>query len=374
MASVIAVLPNQNFFNNSGAPCANGRLHVVGANTNPPAGNLPSWQDKAQTILNANPIILDALGQCSLWLEAGQVYDLILKDDPLGTNTGTPGATIRTYEDVSGASSAIIAPSQWVQTGLAPTFINSRTFSLVGDQTAIYSVGRRVRTTNTGGTKYATIIASVFGTVTTVTLGFQNGTDALDSGLSQVDVGLETMVNPALQVGGGSTVDLTGYTGADVSLGIGQSAVYSVASTSLALRLATGDNQLYELSINPNNPGTLFTTGVGTALSINNAALGTSFLLLQDYVNTNTGGRTSSVGGQGSIVLDLGLTPLYTKATLCTRTAGKSASSEWLVASTQNFSGTFRTYCTDLTTPWTSLGTITWANAVTGRVTVRRLA
>jgi len=372
MTGVIAVLPTHTFFNNNGTPCANGRLHVIGANTSPPSGNLPSWIDKAQTIVNTNPIILDALGQCSLWLEAGQVYDLLLKDDPLGANTGTPGSTIRTYEDVSGASSALIAPTQWVVTGLTPSFANSRTFTVVGDQTSIYSVGRRVRSLNTGGIKYGTIIASVYGAVTTVTLGFQNNTDAIDSGISAVDVGLETIVNTASQTGDGSIIDMSSYSGADIRLAIGQTCVYNIASvTSLPLRIATGDNQAYTLDITyPYRVGASNITA--NYLQPNNTVAGVLSVIYSNFYSTNV--MNVATLTTNIFAIDGGNVCYRSLTDICTKTTGKN-----MVSRYTGHDGTFQTngqainVWNDAVTVWTSLGTLQFNASTTARVLVKRV-
>jgi len=69
---------------------------------------------------------------------------------------------------------------------------------LAGNQTATFSVGRRVKTTNTGGTIYSTITSSVFGAVTTVTV--VNDSGVLDAGISAVEYALLSSVNPSVPV------------------------------------------------------------------------------------------------------------------------------------------------------------------------------
>lgn len=83
--------------------------------------------------------------------------------------------------------------AEWMNFGDTPTFVSATSFSVPGNQTARYANGRRVRTVNTGGTIYGTITGSTFTSVTTVTLTPDTG--ALDSGLSEVDIGI---INPAL--------------------------------------------------------------------------------------------------------------------------------------------------------------------------------
>lgn len=87
-----------------------------------------------------------------------------------------------------------VAP-EWVNYGLTPTYSSGTVYTLAGNQTAIHSVGRRVRTFNTGGTVYGTIATSVYTTITTVTITPDSGT--LDSGLSEVDVGILNPLNPS---------------------------------------------------------------------------------------------------------------------------------------------------------------------------------
>ena len=91
---------------------------------------------------------------------------------------------------------------EWLNYGLTPTFVSATSFTLVGNQTAIYAVGRRVRTFNTGGTFYGIVVTSVFSSLTTVTVRLDSG--SLDSGLSEVDVGVMNPAFPSLGALSGS--------------------------------------------------------------------------------------------------------------------------------------------------------------------------
>lgn len=73
---------------------------------------------------------------------------------------------------------------QWYAPGLAPTYVSTTSFTLVGNQTAAFRVGRRLKLIVTAGTIYGRITASVFTTLTTLTVVLDSG--ALDSGLSTV--------------------------------------------------------------------------------------------------------------------------------------------------------------------------------------------
>lgn len=81
---------------------------------------------------------------------------------------------------------------EWLNYVLTPTYISGTQFSVAGNQTGIYTVGRRVRAFVTAGTIYGTISSSSFTSVTTVGVTWDSG--ALDSGVSEVDVGI---LNPS---------------------------------------------------------------------------------------------------------------------------------------------------------------------------------
>jgi hypothetical protein len=75
---------------------------------------------------------------------------------------------------------------EWLNYGLTPTFVSATQFSTPNNQTGIYAVGRRVRA-----------FVTVFASLTTVTVTW-DGTSALDSGVSEVDVGILNPSAPSL--------------------------------------------------------------------------------------------------------------------------------------------------------------------------------
>ena len=122
----------------------------------------------------------------------GQTYKLGLaapgSSDPPASFIWTADNIVPTNDVSSGAV------TQWVS-GPTPTYISATSFSLVGDQTTEFHVGRRVKTTNSGGTIYSTIVTSAYAAVTTVTV--VNDTGTLDAGLSAVSYGLLSATNPS---------------------------------------------------------------------------------------------------------------------------------------------------------------------------------
>lgn len=71
------------FFTDAGANLSGGLLYTYAAGTTTP---LATYQDSAGTILNANPVVLDAAGRVAsqVWLTAGSAYKFVLK-----TSAGT---------------------------------------------------------------------------------------------------------------------------------------------------------------------------------------------------------------------------------------------------------------------------------------------
>jgi len=85
---------------------------------------------------------------------------------------------------------------EWVAAGDPPTYLNGTQFTIPTNRTNIYSVGRRLRAFVTAGAIYGTITASAFASVTTITVAWDSG--ALDSGLSEVDLGIINPATPSL--------------------------------------------------------------------------------------------------------------------------------------------------------------------------------
>ena len=357
MTGVIAVLPTHQFSQNGEALSA-GTILTYAAGTVTPA---VTWQDKAQTTANTNPIVLDAQGRCDIWLQPGNYYDFVIKD--------SLGNTIDTIENIGGAVDTAPAVDEWVITGLTPTFISATSFSLTGDQTTKYQRRRRIKATISGGAVvYGTIISSVFSTVTTVTLVMDS--TGLDSGLSIVDIGVISYNNSSITEG--TLLNLTGYAGSDVQLGIGQIAVYDVSAiTTLALRIATGDNQEYSLRIRP-------TLLAGASISVanlqpNNTNTGAGAIQRNGFQSANAASITPFSLNENIFNLCVGATVQRITAEICTRTNLKSIESRFRnIDTTTHYTGMIQSYWTDTTTPWSSLGTLNFGAALTGRIMVKR--
>lgn len=76
MPALLAPMPKQRFFTNANLPASNYKLYTYAANT---TNLLATYSNRAATTPNANPITLDANGECVMYLPPGQVYDFKLE-------------------------------------------------------------------------------------------------------------------------------------------------------------------------------------------------------------------------------------------------------------------------------------------------------
>ena len=159
-----------------------------------------TYTTNAGDTANSNPIVLDTYGRVpsagQVWLTEGTTGYKIVLAPPADTDPPASGVVLADYvhgiNDFSGQS----ALNQWQASGLTPTYLTATTFTVPGDQTSVLHAGRRLMTSNTGGTIYSTITATAFTSVTTVTV--VNDSGVLDSGLGTVSFGILTSVGPSV--------------------------------------------------------------------------------------------------------------------------------------------------------------------------------
>jgi archaellum component FlaF (FlaF/FlaG flagellin family) len=210
--------PKPQFELSDGTPAVGYKLFFYVAGSTSTKQN--TYTDSTGLVANANPVILNTLGQptTQLWFTAGQTYKVVLAPD---TDTDPPTSPVWTIDNLAGINDVAVAQAaEWVA-GPTPTYVSATSFTLVGDQTSTFTKGRRVKTTNSGGTVYSTITATAFGAVTTVTVANDSG--SLDAGLSAVSYGLLSAVNPIIDadmvhrkgtaVASAATTDIWGIAG-----------------------------------------------------------------------------------------------------------------------------------------------------------------
>lgn len=176
-----------------GAPISGGQLftYVAGSST-----KATTYQDSGAMTANSNPIVFDASGRppYPIWLTTGVSYKFVFAP---ADDTDPPQSPIWTLDAITGINDTETEADQWVA-GPAPTYVSATSFTLVGDQTSAFQVGRRLKTTNSGGTVYSRIKTSAYTTSTAVTVVNDSGT--LDAGLSAVFYGLLTPTDPSTPV------------------------------------------------------------------------------------------------------------------------------------------------------------------------------
>lgn len=190
MTQFLAPIINDQQEDANGAPLSGGTIEVYLAGSSTPA---TTTSDKAGLVPNTWPITLNTLGvnsQGSVWITGGASYKFVIKS--------SVGVVQRTIDNVSGINdNTVAANDQWVVYQGAPTYISATSFSVAGDQTQIFQVNRRIRTTNTGGTIYSTITASAYSAPNT-TITVRNDSGVLDAGLTQVSYGLISSLNSSV--------------------------------------------------------------------------------------------------------------------------------------------------------------------------------
>lgn len=168
----------------------------------------PTYNSSTGAVANSNPITLNALGEppVEIWLTTGLTYKVQLappgSDDP-------PASPVWAEDVIGGINDASITLDQWVASGISPAYVSATQFTLPGDQTSTFQVGRRVKATITAGTVYGRISVSAFAAMTTITVVLDSG--ALDSGLSAVSYGLLSVTNPSVPaiIDAGSGITIT---------------------------------------------------------------------------------------------------------------------------------------------------------------------
>lgn len=190
MANFLSPLFNEQTFTANGDPAVGYKVNTYEAGTSTP---IDTFTTKNGNTAQSNPIVLNARGAPDdvIWLAQGVSYKFVLTD--------ANDVVIDTFDNISGINDTSVSSGEWTASGYTPTYIGATSFSVVWDRTGDFLVGRRVRSTNTGGTTYSLITSSSYsaGTgLTTVTLSNDSGT--LDAGLSSVDLAILTPDNPSV--------------------------------------------------------------------------------------------------------------------------------------------------------------------------------
>ena len=176
-------------FTNTGVVLSGGKLYTYLAGTSSPQ---PTWTDSTAVTPNANPIILDSAGRPpnEVWLQNNVAYKFILTD--------STGVTLGTWDNVPGINSSSAVLTEWA-IGLAASYVSASSFTVSGNNVAIYQVNRRIQYNTSAGTAYGTIQTSSYNSgtgLTTVT--FAADSIGADSSLGTVNYGFMSAINSSV--------------------------------------------------------------------------------------------------------------------------------------------------------------------------------
>lgn len=274
MAKLAPIFNDAQFI--SGIPANGAKLftYVAGSST-----KLATYTDEAGLVAQSNPIVLNSRGEPAqpIWLTEGLSYKFVFAPS---TDSDPPVSPIRTIDNITGINDATLTIDQWIDGGVLPTYVSVNSFTLAGDQTSQFHVGRRLKFTVTAGTVYGTITNSVFAALTTITVQMDSG-QALDSGLSSVSYGLLTYNNPSIP----NVIDAG--TGISVTVTSGRA---TIASTSTIVPNRLNSLQGFRLTLTSGTPVT--TNDVTGATTIYCTPYTSNTITLFDGTNWNI--RTSN--------------------------------------------------------------------------------
>lgn len=273
-----------------------------------------SYTDPSASTARTNPIVLDSGGNIpgngEVWIVSSAKFVLAPSND-----TDPPASPYWTRDNVPGINNvaALIAASatgEWVQ-GSTATFVGATLFSVVGDQTALYTIGRRVKAAVTGGDRYGSVTSQALASGTT-TIGLILDSGTLNGGLSSVQYGLLGTPNGSMPW---TQVTSTGVNLQTVSTGALTSSSFSspAVSTGALWNVTSVTVPSSFLTVSSNALRLSSTSTLGVSVSTATVEVSTASLL------TITGGTGMTISPGGASLNITG--PINTNSVLTTRNA-----------------------------------------------------
>lgn len=190
MAAYFSPIGNGQIIDVNGTPVSGGTITTYAAGSSTP---ITAYTSSAGDVAQANPATLNSVGALDnpLWLAINTAYKIVVKDEN--------DSTLFVFDNITGIGSSVSssAADEWVLFSGTATYISATSFSVVGNQTDTFQVGRKTKSQNSGGVSYGTVTNSVFSAGnTTVTLS--NSVLTLDSGLSAMYYGFLSAINSSV--------------------------------------------------------------------------------------------------------------------------------------------------------------------------------
>ncbi|MBI2725393.1 MAG: hypothetical protein HYX42_04000 [Polaromonas sp.] len=181
---------NSQIETSAGVPAVGWKIYTYLAGTTTPAA---TYTDNTGATQQANPMILNSLGvpASNVWMLGGVALKFVITD-AAGVVQSSLGA-----DNVRGVNDTTSSVTEWIDSGLVPTYISPTSFSVPNDQTLVFEALRKLKTVNAGGTVYSSVVSAVYSAPNT-TITVTNISGALDASLSSVAYGLLSANNPSI--------------------------------------------------------------------------------------------------------------------------------------------------------------------------------
>lgn len=179
---------NSQFVDTNGNPLSGGKINTYLAGTSTPA---TTYTTNLGTVAQANPVVLNARGLPAnpIWLGNDVAYKFVLTD--------SADTVLMTVDNLVGINDTSESFTEWIVSGMVPTYLSATTFSVTGDQRSTLQNNRRLKYVLNSGTYYGYIVSTSFGSgVTTVTVA-PDATN-LDATLSSFSYGFVSATNTSI--------------------------------------------------------------------------------------------------------------------------------------------------------------------------------
>jgi hypothetical protein len=166
----ISPFGNDQFFSSNGTLAVGYKLYTYLAGTTTKEAVAADFAGSAN---HTNPIVLNSIGLppgSPIFLDIAKSYKFVYATP---ADTDPPASPLYTADNIT-VKDLTNTLNEWLA-GTTPTYISANSFSVTSDQRLTYHVGRRVKLVASGSTVYGVISASVFVTVTTITVLVDDG-------------------------------------------------------------------------------------------------------------------------------------------------------------------------------------------------------
>lgn len=188
MPYFLSPIGNDQQVDTNGNPLSGGKINTYLAGTSTPA---TTYTTNLGTVAQANPIVLNSLGRPAspIWMEGDIALKFVI--------TNSADVVQFTVDNVVGLNDPQEAFTEWVASGLTPTYISATSFSVVGNQTAVLQANRRIEYVLNSGTYYGYIFSASFGSGITTVVIVPDATN-LDATLSSFKYGFISASNTSI--------------------------------------------------------------------------------------------------------------------------------------------------------------------------------